>query len=978
MALFKPFRGSRASLDAQPLHDGYAYFCTDDGSFHIDFKDADGKLQRKQLNANNAESLVGMSWDEIQEEFQAYTDTTTSSHNTSTDAHANMGWLTSEDEISDSLTPIDADTLNGRDAAYFDNQIAVERARINQFVALEDGSTTGDAELQDIRVGYNGIKYTTAGEAVRTQMSEFAYSFKKRRNLINPDKIITGYLDNSGKLTASANYSVSELIPVKPLTTYWYSLPSRNNVPLSHSQNKCRFIAFYSESGVYVSNVAEARGDFTTPEGVAFVRLTMYNNGLTAAGAPGLFEGTIGDIIAVNIHPYGYDYIGETDENETDVVILGKNLFDKSKAEHNGMVSDKSIQLYAVDGCSTTDYIPVFAGVSYTVSPDVKAYSLYDVNKDMVKYFTDGTVEPVIITPDRDGYLRVSVSTNYLNTLQVEEGTVATSYEPYGGKFVEGIDLSNSQKEYVATEIEEAIGTVQQEMSELEETVDAKIQNSSMAAIADLFMTNNLFSGVEKVEGAYYSYGKESANSRYDYFKGVYLPAGTYTILPAARFVYIEATGETLEEESGSGATITPFTLTLGTDSICHISVYSESSYATFVPEYKLFSNEYTEDEVGPAGVYTLNEEKVKIESLDELQEETARTLNSVSTLLNAFSTKNLFTGVEMVEDAFFAWGYEQSSSEMTVHYNYFKNVYLSAGTYTVYPRARFVRNLTTDETIVESSTTTFTLDADAVCNITVYAADSNYKLFSSEYTADDVESIGDYTLAENIHTSGSSGLYEYRNMLTDKVWYACGDSFTASVSEKFDEGAYAGQNKVYPFFIGRRCGIKVRNLAVGGQTMAAVEGMTNCFSKDIYKNVGADANYITIRLGINDDNKNVPIGTINDTDNTTFYGSWNVVMEYLITNHPFAHIGIIVPNGADSDYVEAVKAIAVKWGVPYLDFATGEQTPLLHRTQRTEVCSTARNLRHNAFIVGDGDTHPNADAHEYQSYCIENWLMSL
>lgn len=102
---------------------------------------------------------------------KTYTDTTASSHNTSTDAHANMGWLSSEDEIADSPTTIDADTLNGRNAAYFDNQIAVERARINQFVALEDGSTTGDAELQNIRIGYDGTVYESAGDAVRGQVN---------------------------------------------------------------------------------------------------------------------------------------------------------------------------------------------------------------------------------------------------------------------------------------------------------------------------------------------------------------------------------------------------------------------------------------------------------------------------------------------------------------------------------------------------------------------------------------------------------------------------------------------------------------------------------------------------------------------------------------------------------------------------------------------------------------------------------------
>lgn len=68
MALFKQMRGKRVDLDAQELHDGYAYFCTDDGTFHIDYVDTDGNLQRKQINAQDAETIMGLSPDDIKED----------------------------------------------------------------------------------------------------------------------------------------------------------------------------------------------------------------------------------------------------------------------------------------------------------------------------------------------------------------------------------------------------------------------------------------------------------------------------------------------------------------------------------------------------------------------------------------------------------------------------------------------------------------------------------------------------------------------------------------------------------------------------------------------------------------------------------------------------------------------------------------------------------------------------------------------
>ena len=67
----------------------------------------------------------------------------------------------------------------------FEEELAIERARIDALVGLTPGSTTGDAELQDIRIGADGITYESAGTAVRQNDKKNSDLLKASMNDIN-------------------------------------------------------------------------------------------------------------------------------------------------------------------------------------------------------------------------------------------------------------------------------------------------------------------------------------------------------------------------------------------------------------------------------------------------------------------------------------------------------------------------------------------------------------------------------------------------------------------------------------------------------------------------------------------------------------------------------------------------------------------------------------------------------------------------
>lgn len=239
-------------------------------------------------------------------------------------------------------------------------------------------------------------------------------------------------------------------------------------------------------------------------------------------------------------------------------------------------------------------------------------------------------------------------------------------------------------------------------------------------------------------------------------------------------------------------------------------------------------------------------------------------------------------------------------------------------------------------------------------------------------------------------------------NVLWGKKYFATGDSFTqGDFSGWTDENGLSVKNspviydsewrmyKTYPWWIAKRNNMTLINDGICGSIMplsrqyvAGEEGYAENyrqpFSLNRYKAIPEDVDYITLWFGIND-SSNTNLGALSDTTNETYYGAWNVVMEYLITNYPYAKIGIIITDGAAAAYRQATREIAIKWGIPYLDMMGSDQTPVIFgRESSLGLCGTANTLRRNAFLVGPSNGHPNLEAHRYQSTFVEDFLRRL
>ena len=155
-----------------------------------------------------------------------------------------------------------------------ETQDAVLSARMDTFASLPDGSTAGNAELLDIRVGANGTTYPSAGDAVRSQGSDLQNDL----NIINPTADITWELgksiSGSGDVITNQYMALSNEIQCEQGDLFVTTSPTvdANNKFLVYYIAQYNGDAFISRTEFTSSVRSLIIGDNTTKIRVAFGR----------------------------------------------------------------------------------------------------------------------------------------------------------------------------------------------------------------------------------------------------------------------------------------------------------------------------------------------------------------------------------------------------------------------------------------------------------------------------------------------------------------------------------------------------------------------------------------------------------------------------------------------------------------------------------------------------------------------------------
>lgn len=479
--------------------------------------------------------------------------------------------------------------------AQTNQRIVTERKRINTFTTLTDGSTTGDAELVDGRVGADNHTYSNIGDAIRGQLN-------KKISVVNgviPEEhtinhIITEaveygyyYEATAGKKEAVPDdtWWVHPIIPLEPNTKY--------------RKVNCQ-LALYNADMTFNSYIDFNTLTFTTPSTIAFVGICT----VVDVNTSGLYKASeyTGEYVKGRtlVTPEQiHDFDGNIEKSITPRFVkrsLGKNLIDKS-GMYNTLVPNSYVHYQTGEILQHSEQqfvvVHVEENTTYTLNKSSNTHiAFFRTENPSPNSYVSGLLNPnTFTTPVGVKIMTISGSPEYFDGLQLEKGERSTVFEP----FDYGLDTKDYKNrsitidklsEDVANSIDAArtihIGVNQPYQSILQAMKENEGENVAYYVHTGKY---NLVAEYEAYYGLDYFTNYTGYFSSDDFDKGLYLADGVKMIGVGNVEIRFEYTGTNADvHEWFSPINTTQNNLFDGiditiADGICRYSIHDDYAY---------------------------------------------------------------------------------------------------------------------------------------------------------------------------------------------------------------------------------------------------------------------------------------------------------------------------------------------------------------------------------------------------------------
>ena len=334
------------------------------------------------------------------------------------------------------ITYVDGKLANKADKS----ELAVERARIDSLSKLSEGSTTGDAELIDLRIGADGVTYGNAGTAVRTQISEL------KGDIVNLSESVINE-ESFSKTSNTSGYTYGRLFTgetqkffayseeIKNLDSVVYFDSTKYAIGIYYYDGGNEEKAWYTASPVVLSEIGVANPTFRVQvRKVGYtdvdlndvcndvkVKSFISNNIVYKSALSNLFE------IRCGINRF----------NPNDTECFRADGTDGYYLTENGVVYPQLGETWSVSG-----FIPVDAGhkVYLRFSPNTVSiieitpitWIFFDAEKNVLS--SEGQVSECIV-PTNAKWMRICINDDFfVKNGMISQDSPMHMYEPYEKK----------------------------------------------------------------------------------------------------------------------------------------------------------------------------------------------------------------------------------------------------------------------------------------------------------------------------------------------------------------------------------------------------------------------------------------------------------------------------------------------------------------------------------------------------------------